>query len=377
MQHGIQEVVNNKKKVKELGYFIAKVKDDNLKFLLNRFNEKLDKKSAITIRFFDENPLTVKQIRYNQGGAVCYCMEGEIQAKQKIQNKWTPVECKEDCQYRVKTGPGRAMCNEEGTLKFMIPEICVDKIWYMKITGYTSIQVLRDYINFQKQLGNSLIGDYVIFLKEVEQISCEGKKYKNKILDIIRKEDFISENQIVESNQTFPQNQINQTQLSTNEVENVENNMEILETEESKSNIIQNNKIETQLEPKIENTEQKVESTEKKVAKKTTRTKKEVQKESNIQENTDINSKFERYHILLETKTKMLTKNGKPTEYVSATFANTDDKTIEVIIPPQYSKELIECDLGTTVLLDLQTKGNMTFTNNIEYIEKCIKNVAA
>ena len=46
-------MVNNKKKVKELGYFIAKVRDNNLQFLINRFEEKLNKQSAITIRFFD------------------------------------------------------------------------------------------------------------------------------------------------------------------------------------------------------------------------------------------------------------------------------------------------------------------------------------
>lgn len=381
IQHGIQEVVNNKKKVKELGYFIAKVKDDNLKFLLNRFNERLEKKSAITIRFFDEEPLTIKQIRYNQGGTVCYCMDGETQAKQKIQNKWTQIECKEDCQYRIKTGPGRAMCNEEGTLKFMIPDICTDKIWYMKITGYTSIEILRDYINFQKQLGNSLIGDYVIFLKEVEQINFEGKKFKNKILDIVKKEEFISNNEIISSNQTNLQNQSNQTQLSTEKVENVENNTKISKVTEIKSENIQNNIIEESKETKVKNIEQKGETTEKKVTKKATKTKKvekkEVEKSAETQEEADMNAKFERYHVLINTETKILTKDGKPTEYLFATFSNTDDKTVEVIIPPQYAQELKECNLGTTVLLDLQTKGDKTFTNNIEYIEKYIKDVAA
>ena len=83
------------------------------------------------------------------------------------------------------------------------------------------------------------------------------------------------------------------------------------------------------------------------------------------------------YNILIEKKTKMLTKDGKPTEYVFATFTNTDDKTVEVIIPPKYAEELKQCDLGTSVLLDLQTKGDKTFTNSIEYIEKYLKNVAA
>ena len=374
IQHGIQEIVNNKKKVKELGYFIAKVKDDNLKFLLNRFNEKLDKKTAITIRFFDEDPFTVRQIRYNQGGKACYCMEGEKKGKQKVQNKWTTIECKEDCQYRIKTGLGRAMCNEEGTLKFMLPEICTDKIWYMKITSHTSIDILRDYIKFQKQIGNSLIGDYVIFLKEVEH-TVENKKYKNKVVDIVKKEDFISNNEIVSFNQTNLQNQ---SQLSTYKAENVENSTEI---NESKSKNFQNDVVKEQKESEVENIEQKAEITEKKTSKKAIKTKKEkkndVGKITETQEEIKMNTKFERYHVLINTETKILTKDGKPTEYLYATFENTNGDIVEVIIPPKYAQELKECNLGTTVFLDLQTKGDKTFTNSIEYIEKYIKDVAA
>ena len=53
------------------------------------------------------------------------------------------------------------------------------------------------------------------------------------------------------------------------------------------------------------------------------------------------------------------------------------DKQYQVIIPPQYAEELKQCDLGTAVLLDLQTKGDKTFTNSIQYVEKHLKNVAA
>lgn len=303
-------------------------------------------------------------------------MEGQTQAKQKNQNKWTSVECKADCQYKMKTGPGRAMCNEEGTLKFMIPDICTDKIWYMKITGHTSIQTLRDYISFQKQLGNSLIGDYIIFLKEVEQTNSEGKKFKNKILDIIRKEDFVSNNQNISSNQTFPQNQ---TKISTNENKNVDNNSEIQRN--IVSNTTKNNETKIQTEPMIENKVQNVKDTEKKTSKRTTKSKKEEIKEipkiTEAQEDTDISSKYDKCHMLIDTETKILMKDGKPTEYLFANFVDINDQTIQVIIPPQLAEELKQCDLGTAVILDLQTKGDKTFTNSIEYIEKCIKNVAA
>lgn len=302
-------------------------------------------------------------------------MEGQTQGKQKVQNKWTTIECKEDCQYRIKTGQAKPMCNEEGILKFMLPDICTDKIWYMRIKSKTSRETIRDYINFQKQVGNSLIGDYVIFLKEVEH-TVEGKKYKNKVLDIIKKEDFVSNNQILSSNQTLPQNQ---TQLSTNESKNVNNSTENQKNTVSKTDNAQNNKTTIKEETIVEKTTQNVETTEKKTTKKTSKAKKEEQKEKSntteIQE--DMSSKYEKCHTLISTEQKILTKDGKPTEYLFANFADTQDKTYQVIIPPQFAEELKQCDLGTVVILDLQTKGDKTFTNSIEYIHKCIKSVAA
>lgn len=305
-------------------------------------------------------------------------MDGQTQGKQKVQNKWTPIECKEDCQYRMKTGPGRPMCNEEGTLKFILPDICTDKVWYMKITGYTSIETLRDYINFQKQLGNSLVGDYVIFLKEVEQVNYEGKKFKNKILDIVRKEEFISNNQTQISNKTFPQNQ---AEISTNESKNVDNTTQILKETESKTDMTKNSSSGITKEVAIENIEQKDETIKKKATKKETKAKKEDSKESKKttekQDSTDISDKYDKCHMLIDTETKTLMKDGKPTEYLFANFVDTKDQTVQVIIPPKFVEELKQCDLGTAVILDLQTKGDKTFTNSIEYVEKCVKNVAA
>lgn len=86
IQHGEQQISNQRKKIVELGYFIAKIKNDNMQFLLNRFNEKYKQEKKLNIRFFDDEPLSVRHIRYNQGGAVCYCKENEVQGKQKVSN---------------------------------------------------------------------------------------------------------------------------------------------------------------------------------------------------------------------------------------------------------------------------------------------------
>ena len=67
IQHGMQQIVNQRKRVTELGYFIATTKNNNMNFMLNRFNEKYPKQTSLNIQFFDEEPLSIRKARYNQG----------------------------------------------------------------------------------------------------------------------------------------------------------------------------------------------------------------------------------------------------------------------------------------------------------------------
>lgn len=363
IQHGEQQTLDSKKKVLELGYFIAKIKNDNMQFLLNRFNEKYKQEKQINIRFFDEEPLSVRHIRYNQGGAVCYCMEGHNQGKQKVSNVWKPVQCSADCKYRMSTTETtRPICNLEGTLKFLLPEISTDRIWIMKITGQTSIQRLKAYIALQKQLGNSIIGDYTLFLKQEEQTNKLGKTFTNYILDIVKKEDFISNNII----------QPNQKQLFTNSTQIIN---------ESTKNIIDNTINNQEKSAKISKVSNKTKLAEKKITKKDSKENKlDSIIQAEVQNNTEdlkTKSEFENYYILVETFRKTLMKSGKPTEYLIGNFVDMYDKTIDVVIPPQFADELSQCDVGTTVILDLATIGDKTFTNNIQYVQKLNKNVAA
>ena len=124
IQHGMQQIVNQRKRVTELGYFIAKTKNDNMNFLLNRFDEKYPKQTFLNVQFFDEDPLSIRKIRYNQGGAVCYCMAGTSKGKQKVSNKWQDIECSSDCQYCIKQkGASKPACNYEGTESLRITKI--------------------------------------------------------------------------------------------------------------------------------------------------------------------------------------------------------------------------------------------------------------
>lgn len=349
IQHGEQQISNGKKKVVELGYFIAKIKNDNMQFLLNKFNELFNKQNKINIRFFDEEPLTLRRIRYNQGGTACYCMYGQEQAKQKTSEGWKSINCTDICKYRLsQDGTSKPMCNLEGTLKFLLPQISTDRIWIMKITGQTSIKRLQAYIELQKQLGNSLIGDYTLFLKQENQTNKLGKSFNNYILDIVKQENFNS-------------NAISSDSKKVTETFN-----------KNTDNTISNNSI----AKNIPESPKENKPTEKKASKKSTKKQEVKTTEPQSVENTLVNN-FEDYYVLVETFTQEIPKAGVLTEYLVAKFVDINDKPIDVIIPPNLQEELLQCDLGTMVTLELATKGQKTFTNNINYIQKCLKNVAA
>ena len=226
IQHGLQEIVNNKKRVKELGYFIAKTKNDNLTYLSNKFEEKYSKQNYLNIQFFNDSPLTIRRIRYNQSGAVCYCLKDSLKGKQKVANKWQEISCSKDCEYRLaQKGTSKPACNLEGTLKFLLPEISKDRIWIMKITSQQSIFNLSRYINFQKYLGNSIAGNYTLFLSLTEQTNHEGKKFKNYILDIVKSNDFKSKNTV------------NDNVITSNTSTNTPDNASSINSKEEESNL--------------------------------------------------------------------------------------------------------------------------------------------
>ena len=349
IQHGEQIVTQNgTKRVKELGYFIAKTKNENMQLLLDRFNEKYPKSTSLIIYFYDENPLSFRRVRYNQGGAVCYCMQGQDQAKYKTSKGWEIINCTNECKYRTSTdGISKPICNLEGTLKFLLPEINNDRIWIMKITGQTSIKRLQAYINLQRQLGNSLIGNYILFLKQEQQTNKTGKTFNNYILDIMREDPFNSNSKDYN----------NQIPLSPNTNTDLETTIKIDKNSE-KINIKKSNK-----QPK---------STEKQDSLST-----ENNSSSNLKEQEKNNEELEEYYSLLETKTKSFFKDGKSKNYLVASFVNSKDEPMDVVIPPEFSEELLQCDLGTLVKLDLKTSNNNTFTKYIQYIQKYIKNAVA
>mgnify|MGYP000161574089 CR=1 FL=1 len=366
IQHGEQQIINHKKKVKELGYFIAKSKNNNMNFLLNRFYEKHQKQNFLNIQFFDETPLTIKKIRYNQSGAVCYCMTGTSKGKQKISNKWQDIECNSNCKYCIKQeGSSKPACNYEGTLKFLLPDISTDRIWIMKITGQQSISNLEEYINFQKYLGNTLIGTYTIFLNQIEQTNSEGKKFNNIVLDIVKAEDFNS------NNVSFSQINTKNSSLSTDNVQTVDNSNQNQDKTQFENNATKetsktnkNSKNNTQKATQADNTNA--------VTNSETTTENLQSEQSKITDGT-----YKEHCFLYDKEYKTFKKNGNETEYLIAKVTDINDKLTNVVISPEFRTEIEDCDIGTELIIEFKNfKGNI-ISKNIEILRKIPKKIVA
>lgn len=368
IQHGEQQVVNQRKRVTELGYFIAKTKNNNMNFLLNRFNEKYPKQTFLNVQFFDEDPLTVRKARYNQGGIVCYCMSGTSKGKQKVSNKWQDIECDSNCKYCIKQeGTSKPACNYEGTLKFMLPEISQDRIWIMKITGQQSISNLEEYIEFQKYLGNSLKGTYTIFLNQIEQTNSEGKKFNNFVIDIVKAEDFNSNNN--SNSQIDSKNPIISTQNIDNNIPSQVPNEKNTQKDTKKTN--RQTKTSTKKDAKTNNTNVVTSTSDGKNDSQMKQTQVTDEKKNNAPET------HQEHCFLYDTEYKNFKKSGKDTEYLIAKVADVNDKTTDVVVKPEFREKIEKCNIGTELIIELEKFGENIISKHIEFVNPIPKKVAA
>ena len=368
IQHGEQQFVNQRKRVTELGYFIAKTKNNNMNFLLNRFNEKYPKQTFLNVQFFDEDPLTVRKARYNQGGIVCYCMSGTSKGKQKVSNKWQDIECNSNCKYCIKQeGTSKPACNYEGTLKFMLPEISQDRIWIMKITGQQSISNLEEYIEFQKYLGNSLKGTYTIFLNQIEQTNFEGKKFNNFVIDIVKAEDFNSNNN--SNSQIDSKNPIISTQNIDDTIPSQVQNEKNTQKDTKKTN--RQTKTSTKKDAKTNNTNVVTSTSDGKNDSQMKQTQVTDEKKNNAPET------HQEHCFLYDTEYKNFKKSGKDTEYLIAKVADVNDKTTDVVVKPEFREKIEKCDIGTELIIELEKFGENIISKHIEFVNPIPKKVAA
>ena len=376
VQHG--EKIDNK--VKEYGYFIAKTKNTHMQSYIEKFDKLFKGKQSIEIEFFCEEPLTKKYVRYNQSGEVCRCPENSNQATQKVKNGWQQIECKgSECQYRQKNEAGKCACNRIGWLKFLIPSISTDRIFLMKITGQTSINQLDNYIKLQKIQGKSIKGLYTLFLYQKEQTNSLCETHKNYLVDIVKKDEF-------DSNKPIPQNTKNEKELSTINTQNVNNKAEKQKITQIAANKSTTSTIQKQTQnvetEKTADTKTTTKNDTKTSAKKETKSKSKKDNAKSQDKVTETSEKTEKVDLdncyaLLRTFTKKIVYNGQPKEYTMGEFADMNDKISEIAVKPEDANELLECDLGTFVRLEIKDVGNIKFAVNLEFIEKATKKIAA
>ena len=295
---------------------------------------------------------------------------------QKQQNKWNPVECNSNCPYSQKDEKGKSACNRIAWLKFLIPEISYSRIWLMKITGQESIDNLDAFFTIQKLQGKPLKDIYTIFLTQKEQQTSQGEIYTNYILDIIEKENFVS-------NTPIPNQK--QENLSTKTEQIVDNN--IVEKKQTTIADVKNTEKESNKQKKEKEkddvTTTKSTTSSKKQTKKTKKTEqksKETEKSKNEKNKEDKENKednFDNCYVLLKTYNDTILNKGQQKEYLFGEFADMNNKIYQVAIKPEDADELLECDLGTVVKLDVQDVGNRKFAIKLDFVEKRVKNIAA
>lgn len=361
VQHG--EKIKNK--IIEYGYFIAKSDDIYMKSYLDKFNKLFKGKPNIEIEFFDEEPLSKKYVRYNQSGEVCRSPEGSNNAKQRVKNGWQQINCDTyNCQYRQKNEHGKYACNRIGWLKFLIPDVSTDRIFLMRITGQTSINNLDDYIKLQKAQGKSIKGRYIIFLKQKEQSNSLGQTFNNYVLDILKKENF-------ESIEQIPKTTEKSKELSKDNDKNVNNAVVNLNTTPSSSEVKQ----------EVTQTQEIIETLKEETATKTTKKGTESKskktddksKDTKTQETSVENDNFKNCYVLLNTFNEKIGDR----DYLMGQFADMKDQISNIAIRPEHARELEKCDLGTFVRLDVKEIKGRKFAVKLEFIEKTQKKVVA
>lgn len=321
------------------GYFIAKTQNSEMDLLSKKFKQVYgEKPTKIRIRFFDETPFTIRNARYNQSGAVCYCMQGEKLGKEKVKNKWQNKECLSNCEYAVSANGQKPVCMQEGTLKFLLPDVSLDRAWLLKIRGITVIDKIYSYISTQNLFGNSIIGDYYLYLlKEKQTRAYDGKSFNNVVLDIIK----------ADSNEVVLKN------IETKILEEKNKN----ETEQSVS---KNKKVCQKQDLQVNSVENKVIPIKK-------------EKENDTIEN-EIN--FEKCYSFLNIEPIIINKNGKELEYMQGNFIDMKDNQISAIVNDELVKELEVCDLGTILELEFTEKLEKKWIIKSKFVQKCLKKVA-
>lgn len=339
IQHGEQIIENGKKRIKDYGFFIAKTKNSNMQPYIDKFNKLLCKQKSIDIQLLESDSFSIQNARFNQSGKVCYCKENETIGKQKVNNLWKDIECNSSCIYLQKDEKGKKACNRIAWLKFFIPKISTDRIWLMLIKGQESINNIDTYLKVQKMQQNKLNGLFTMFLTQKEQVDQFGKTHNNFVLDIMRKQEIISNNSIpqtIEDSKDEPKGK-------NKKAENT-NSKKIKEKENSKE-----------------------------TKKKSTKSKSKKIIDIPIEEEPDI----DKCYYLIGNHMEKFTKNGELKEYFVGDFNDMTDKPNSFVIKPELVDIINECGIGSVFELEIQEFKNNKIVTNLKFIQNKEKEIAA
>lgn len=345
-----------------------------MKPYLDKFNQLFKGKKSLEIQIFNEEPLVVKYARFNQGGKMCQRLEESNKAFQKTKNGWQEITCSPECQYRQKNDKGKFACNRIGWLKFIIPSITTNRIFLMRITSQTSIKRLKAYFALQKAQGKSVKGKYIIFLKQEKQTDQFAQSFNNYILDILNMDELNSSKPIPQTNSS--ENNLLQTdnQEKDNKIENQE--IKTIEKQPDNPKAVANIQNENNKQEGTKKTTKSTKTTTKKDTK--AKAKKDAEEQTTPKAISNDNDNMNDIYALIKTFTqKLVDKQGNSKEYVIGEFADMNDKIFNIVINPEYAKELLECDLGTMVKLEIKDTGVRKFALKVEFISKALKNIAA
>ena len=239
----------------------------------------------------------------------------------------------------------------------------------MKITGQTSINKLDDYIKLQKAQGKSIKGRHIIFLKQIEQSNSLGQTFNNYVLDILKKEN-------VESIKQIPETTEKPKELSTNNEQNVNN--DVVNTTTTPLKVETTKKVDAPvkvIEPSKEETSTTTtkKATTKSKSKKSEETKKETDNKENQKQTSVEDEQFKNCYALLSTFNEKIADR----DYLIGEFADMKDQISNIAIRPEDATELEKCDLGTFVRLEVSEIKGRKFAVKLEFIEKTFKKVAA
>lgn len=349
-----------------------------MKQYLDKFNELCKGKTTLNIQLLKENTFSIRRIRYNQSGAVCYCMDGEDIGKIKEKNLWKEQSCDSSCSYLQKDKNGKSACNRMAWLKFFIPEITTDRIWLMRITGQQSIDNIDGYLQLQELQGNSLNNLFTLFLKQEQQIDCFGKIHKNYVLDIIKKDDFVSKSQIPQSNEEQKDFSTENTQNVNNNVEQEQQNTVTKPVNTQKNNV--GTKNAENITPKEETKQNTTNINENNKTEKSEQQTKNVNEKSkeNTESKKTTTENYDNYYVFESLSSEKINTKSGTKDYTIGKFYDTSDKPQNIIINPQYVAELENCELGTIVsFTELKEIYGRKFAVGLNFIQKMEKDIAA